>query len=80
MMAAYSQSEMVQLLLKNNAIVNHYNNRGETALTVACAGGNLEIVKLLLNNHANINESIQTIEHEPNETETVSHSILIECQ
>ena len=73
MMASYSQLEMVQLLLKNNANVNHFNILGETALTTACDGGNLEIVKLLLNNHANINERIEIIEHETNEKETVSY-------
>jgi ankyrin repeat protein len=46
---------MVELLLRRGANINAQDENGETALGYAVAGGELEIVKLLLHNNANVN-------------------------
>jgi ankyrin repeat protein len=49
--------EVKSIISKNNKILNNKNTHGDTPLNVACYEGNLEIVKLLLNNGADVNNT-----------------------
>lgn len=46
--------EIAEIFIKNGINVNLKNNLGENALTIACKRGLLEIVKLLINNNADM--------------------------
>jgi len=53
--ASTSKTEVVKILLANGADINAKTDCGETALHEASDGGNLDIVKMLLEKNANIN-------------------------
>ena len=55
-LAAYSNENMVKLLLDHGANANHANKEGTTVLMNAAHTGNENIVKLLLNNGADVNK------------------------
>ena len=45
----------MDLLLRNNVKVNYKGNKLRHPLTLACSKDNVEIVKMLINNGANVN-------------------------
>jgi ankyrin repeat protein len=45
----------VTLLILECANIHQTNNNGETPISIACEGGHLEVVKLLILEGANIN-------------------------
>ena len=51
----WGRTELVQLLIDNNANLNVTDNYGATALIRAASSGHTEIVKLLIDNDANLN-------------------------
>lgn len=53
--AAYGQFTSVQLLLANGAEVDVLGPEGETPLLMAANGGHHDVVRLLLNEGANVN-------------------------
>ncbi|MAX82262.1 MAG: hypothetical protein CL843_19050 [Crocinitomicaceae bacterium] len=53
--AYYDHTELVKLLLENNAAVDAKDKSGNTALMGACFKGFREVVELLLNNGADVN-------------------------
>lgn len=56
---SYSQLySCVEILLKNNILINSEDNNGNTALTIATGKEYIEICELLLTNGANINQQV----------------------
>lgn len=53
--ASYGQVNSVQLLIANGAEVDVLGPEGETPLLMAADGGHHEVVRLLLNEGANVN-------------------------
>ena len=52
---AKNREEVISLLVEKGANVNQYAGSGLTPLYHACSEGNLEVIKILINNHADIN-------------------------
>ncbi|MBS3067322.1 ankyrin repeat domain-containing protein [Candidatus Micrarchaeota archaeon] len=50
----YGYAEIVELLIKQGANVNTEDSTGRRSITIACAAGFVDILKLLLNNNAEI--------------------------
>ena len=48
--AQNGEVQVVELLLKYNANINHIDNSGWTALNLACAHGKQDVVEILLKN------------------------------
>lgn len=48
------KTELAELLIKSSADVDLVFDNGDSALKIACANGHLEVVKLLVNNGAQI--------------------------
>ena len=46
-------SQLVTSLLDHNSNINHFNTKGETAITIASSFGNVNVLKLLLQ-HSNL--------------------------
>ena len=52
--AEINATDIVQLLIENNAQVNRKNYRGQTPLSVASGSGYTQVVKLLVDNNAEV--------------------------
>jgi len=61
----------VKLLLDRGACIEAKNNDGDTPLIIACSGGHFEIVKLLLEQGAQIEESCFSSISDDNRSEMI---------
>lgn len=53
------QVEIVKLLIKHNADLNHINENGGSPIYVAAQNGHVKVVELLLNNGVNVNWALK---------------------
>ncbi|XP_071136254.1 putative ankyrin repeat protein RF_0381 [Mytilus edulis] len=60
MASAYGYTEVVQMLINNQADINKCTAIGSSPLYTACEGGHTEIVQMLINNKADINKCRDT--------------------